>query len=180
MSDTSEGSPESNKVRLIIVALSAFVFLAVTAVIYLLPSHGHAEGPSPLATLNAFLNSAAAICLTLGLVFIKQKKIRWHRRMMLSAFGISSTFLITYLLHHARVGSVAYQGEGILRTVYFSLLIPHVILAAAVVPLALLTIFRGWTNRIEAHRKVARITLPIWLYVSVSGVAVYYMLYHLS
>jgi uncharacterized membrane protein YozB (DUF420 family) len=116
----------------------------------------------------------------LGFVFIKAKNLAWHRRSMLAAFGISSMFLLTYLLHHAQVGSVPFRGTGVLRTVYFALLIPHIILSAAVVPMALLTIYRGWTDRIALHKKIAKWTLPLWLYVSVSGVAVYYMLYHLQ
>jgi uncharacterized membrane protein YozB (DUF420 family) len=152
----------------------------VAVVIYMLPHRSPTEGPSALATLNAFLNMCATVCLIFGFVFVKRKNIRWHRRSMLAAFGISSMFLITYLLHHAAVGSVPFRGEGPIRVVYFSLLIPHIVLSAAVVPLALLTIYRGWTQRIELHRKIARITLPIWLFVSVSGVAVYLMLYHLG
>ncbi len=178
MSSDERSAPETSQVRLVITALSGVVFLLVAAVIYLLPSQQVAERPSVLATLNAFLNGCATICLVLGLVFIKQKKIVWHRRAMLSAFGISSMFLLTYLLHHARVGSVPFLGTGAIRIVYFVMLVPHVLLAAAVVPLALLTIYRGWTTRIEAHRRIARITLPIWLYVSVSGVVLYFMLYH--
>jgi len=96
---------------------------------------------------------------------------------MLSAFALSSVFLVTYLVHHAQVGSVKYQGEGVLRALYFALLVPHILLAAVVVPLALLTIYRGWTNRITLHRRIARVTLPVWLFVSVSGVIVYFMLY---
>lgn len=173
-------TPESAQVRLIVMALSGLVFLLVAVVIYLLPHRGGTTGPSALASLNAFLNTCATFCLVAGLVFIKRKNIRWHRRSMLAAFGISSMFLVTYLLHHAAVGSVPFRGVGLLRVVYFSLLIPHIVLSAAVVPLALLTIYRGWTERIELHRKIARVTLPIWLFVSVSGVAVYFMLYHLA
>ncbi len=98
---------------------------------------------------------------------------------MVSAFALSSLFLVTYLLHHAQVGSVPFQKEGWIRGVYFAVLVPHVALAMVIVPLALFTIYRGWTGRIEKHRKIARWTLPLWLYVSVSGVAVYLMLYHL-
>lgn len=170
---------ESTEVKWVITALSGFVFLAVVVVIYLLPGQSPAERPSVLASLNAFLNACATVCLVAGFVFIKRKNILWHRRSMLAAFGISSMFLITYLLHHARVGSVPFEGQGWVRTVYFSMLAPHIILAALVVPLALLTIYRGWTSRIELHRKIARVTLPIWLYVSVSGVLLYFMLYHL-
>ncbi len=172
-------SGESNRVRLVVTALSGMVFLLVAGVIYLLPHQIHGGGPSPLATVNAFLNICATLCLLGGFICIKVKNIRWHRRFMLSAFGISSMFLLTYLMHHAQVGSVKFTGTGILRTVYFSLLIPHIILSAVVVPLALLTIYRGWTQRIELHKKIARITFPIWLFVSTSGIAVYFMLYHL-
>ncbi len=158
-------------------ALSGVVFLGVAFVIYLLPSQGAPGGPSVLATLNACLNATASLCLILGFVFIKRRNIAAHRRAMLSAFGLSCMFLLTYLMHHAQVGSVPFRGVGAIRTVYFALLVPHIILAAVVVPLALLTIYRGWTTRIEQHRKVARVTLPIWMYVSVSGVALYFMLY---
>lgn len=170
--------PESPKVRMIVLALSALVFLLVAVVVYLLPGTESTGGPSTLATLNAFLNGCATLCLIAGWVFIKNKSLRWHRRAMLAAFGISSMFLLTYLMHHAQVGSVPFQGTGALRVVYFSLLIPHILLSALVVPMALLTIYRGWTSRIETHRKIARVTLPLWLFVSVSGVLVYFLLYH--
>lgn len=172
-------APEPSEVRWVITALSGLVFLLVTVVIYFLPSQGPTVRPSVLASLNAFLNACATLCLVSGFIAILKKNLLWHRRSMLAAFGISSMFLLTYLLHHAQVGSVPFQGQGPIRIVYFSLLIPHIILAAAVVPLALLTIYRGWTTRVEAHKKIARITLPIWLYVSVSGVLLYFMLYHL-
>jgi len=168
---------ESTRVRLVIVALSGVVFLGITVVIYLLPARSGA-GPSVLASLNAFLNAAATLCLLSGFWAIKNGRLHWHRRSMLSAFGLSSAFLVTYLLHHAQVGSVAFTGQGPIRLVYFGLLVPHIVLAGAVVPLALLTIYRGWTSRIALHKRIARITLPIWLYVSVTGVLLYIMLYH--
>jgi len=169
---------ESSQVKMTVTALTGLVFVLIAVVVYMLPAKGHPGGPSPLATLNAFLNACATTCLLLGFGFIKAKKILWHRRAMLAAFGMSSMFLITYLLHHAQVGSVPFKGTGAIRIVYFSLLIPHIVLSAAVVPLALLTIYRGWTQRITLHKRIARITLPIWLYVSFSGVGVYYLLYH--
>ncbi len=176
--DNQEG--ESAQVKMTVIALTGLVFLLVAVVVYMLPSRGHTGGPSPLATLNAFLNACATVCLISGMIFIKAKNLLWHRRSMLAAFGISSMFLLTYLLHHAQVGSVPFQGTGAVRVVYFSLLVPHIILSAAVVPMALLTIYRGWTQRVSLHKKIARWTLPLWLYVSLSGVAVYYMLYHLG
>jgi putative membrane protein len=170
-------APESTRARLVIIALTGVVFFGVTVVIYLLPSRSGA-GPSVLASLNAFLNAAATLALLFGYWSIRTKRIVWHRRSMLAAFGLSSAFLVTYLLHHAQVGSVPFRGQGPLRVVYFFLLVPHVVLAAAVVPLALLTIYRGWTSRLVLHKRIARVTLPIWLYVSVSGVLLYFMLYH--
>jgi putative membrane protein len=170
---------ESLQVRLIVFALSGAVFLLVLLSVYFLPAGGAVERPSALATLNAVLNGAASVLLTLGYIFVRRRNLVWHRRAMLGAFGVSSLFLLTYLLHHSRVGSVPFLGQGWVRTLYFALLIPHILLAAVVVPLALLTAYRGWTNRLEAHRAIARVTFPLWLFVSVSGVVVYFMLYHL-
>jgi putative membrane protein len=164
--------------RWIIALLSIIVLVTVPIVMYLLPAQGHTGGPAPLATLNALLNAGAALLLSIGFYFIRKRNMLAHRRCMLGAFALSSLFLVSYLLHHAQVGSVAYKGQGLMRTLYFAILVPHILLAALVVPLALLTIYRGWTTRYDRHRKVARITLPVWLYVSLSGVAVYLMLYH--
>lgn len=176
---TPEQPPaESSRVRMAIFALTGLVFVLVAVVVYLLPSHGASVGPSPLATLNAFLNSCATLCLLSGYVCIRAGNQRWHRRSMLAAFGISCMFLLTYLLHHAQVGSVPFAGQGAWRVVYFSVLIPHILLSAAVIPMALLSIYRAWTGRVILHKRIARLTLPLWLYVSVSGVLVYYMLYH--
>jgi len=132
-----------------------------------------------LPAINAVLNTLAAVLLTAGFVFIKRKNIEAHKAAMLLAFGVSTLFLICYLIHHARVGSVQFQGTGVWRIVYFAILIPHVLLATAVVPMALVTIYRGLTGRIAKHRALARATLPIWLFVSVSGVLVYLMLYQM-
>ncbi len=135
--------------------------------------------PLALPTLNAILNSLAGILLVLGFVFIKQKKIAQHRFCMLAAFGVSSAFLVSYVIHHLRVGSVPFKGPAALRPIYFAILIPHVLLAITVVPLALTTISRGLKMNVEKHRPLARVTLPIWLFVSVSGVVVYLMLYQM-
>jgi putative membrane protein len=132
-----------------------------------------------LPTVNAILNFTAAVLLLLGFVFIKQKKIAQHRACMLSAFAVSVLFLICYVIHHAQVGSVPFKGPAALRPVYFAILIPHVLLAIAVVPLALLTITRGLKGNVLKHRPLARVTLPVWLFVSISGVAVYLMLYQM-
>ena len=132
-----------------------------------------------LPTLNASLNALAAVFLVAGYVMIRSRRIDAHRRCMLSALGTSALFLISYVIYHANAGSVPFQGTGAIRVVYFAVLIPHVILAAAILPLALVTTARGLRGDYTRHVRVARWTLPLWLYVSVTGVIVYLMLYHL-
>lgn len=132
-----------------------------------------------LPTVNASLNALAGVCLVIAWVFIRQRRIEAHRRMMLAAFAASTLFLISYVVYHANAGSRPYHGTGWLRALYFAILIPHVVLAAAVVPLALVTLVRGLRRDDARHRRIARVTLPIWLFVSVTGVIVYLMLYQL-
>ncbi len=134
---------------------------------------------SALPALNAFLNGTSAVLLTVGYVFIRLRKVTAHKTCMVTAFGMSSLFLISYLIHHYRVGSVLFGGTGFIRPVYFTLLISHIVLAACIVPLVLITIYRALTEQFEKHMRIARWTLPLWLYVSVTGVIVYWMLYHL-
>lgn len=131
-----------------------------------------------LPTLNAALNGLATILLTLGLLQIKRGNVDVHRRFMLAAFATSCLFLVSYLVYHAQIGSKPFEGTGVWRTIYFAILIPHVVLAAAVPPLALVTLRKGLARDDASHRRIARITLPIWLFVSVTGVLVYLMLYH--
>jgi putative membrane protein len=132
-----------------------------------------------LPSINAALNATAAILLIWGYTLIRRKQIQTHRKVMLAAFAVSSTFLVCYLIYHFQVGSVRYQKTGALRAVYLSILATHTILAAAVPPLAIITLNRGLGARFDKHRRIARWTLPIWLYVSVTGVVVYLMLYRL-
>jgi putative membrane protein len=134
---------------------------------------------SDLPALNALLNGTSAILLLLGHSLIKRKLITAHRRVMIAAFAVSSFFLASYLIYHAHVGSVRFLGTGWVRPVYFTILISHTILAATVVPLVLITLARGLRGNFERHRAIARWTYPIWLYVSVTGVVVYLMLYRL-
>jgi putative membrane protein len=169
---------ESARVRWVIGGLTLFVMVAVLLVIVLGPGkHQRGGAPSPLATLNVVLNGSAGVALVAGYLAIRSRRIELHRRCMLTAFGLSSLFLVSYLVHHARVGSVPFDGTGLIRTIYLSILFPHIVLAAVIVPLALFTIYRGWTGRYGEHRRIARWTLPLWLYVSLSGVAIYYLLY---
>ncbi len=131
-----------------------------------------------LSTVNALLNATAAVLLTIGWLFIRAGRVRQHRRCMIAAFVVSTCFLISYVVYHANVGAKLFMGTGFIRVVYFSILIPHVTLAAAVLPLAIVTLRRGLRRDDERHRRIARITLPIWWFVSVTGVIVYLMLYH--
>ena len=133
--------------------------------------------PTFLATLNASLNAAALVFLSAGYVFIRRKDVARHRLCMVTAFGISCVFLVSYLIHHARVGSVTYAGPPSLRPLYLAVLVPHVIFAAAVPVLAVLTIRLALKGDFVRHRRIARITWPIWIYVSVTGVVIWWMLY---
>lgn len=132
-----------------------------------------------LPTLNAALNATAAVLLVWGWTLIRRRRIETHRRVMLSAFGVSILFLVSYLVYHYAVGSVRFQKTGTIRTVYLSILLSHTILAAAVPFLATITLVRGLSQKYDKHRRIARWTLPIWLYVSVTGVVVYWMLYRM-
>jgi uncharacterized membrane protein YozB (DUF420 family) len=132
---------------------------------------------SDLPALNATLNGLCTLLLLVGYVHIRAGRIELHRKTMMTAFATSVVFLISYVIYHAQVGSKPYPGTGLLRTVYFAILIPHVILAAAVVPLVLMTLRRGLKRDDARHRAIARWTFPIWLFVSVTGVIVYVMLY---
>ncbi len=134
---------------------------------------------SSLPALNAALNSLSAVFLLAGFLFIKSRNQSAHRACMLTAFGCSILFLISYLIYHYQVGSVPFRGRGWIRPVYFTILLTHTILATAVVPLALITLTRALRERFDAHRRIARWTFPNWLYVSVTGVVVYWMLYWL-
>ena len=134
---------------------------------------------SILPSVNAMLNATAAVLLVWGFTLIRRKRIQTHRKVMLSAFVVSSLFLVCYLVYHFQVGSVPYAKTGAIRTVYLSILATHTLLAAAVPPLAIVTLSRGLRARFDKHRRIARWTLPIWLYVSVTGVVVYVMLYRM-
>ena len=136
-------------------------------------------GITDLPLVNACLNATSTALLLIGYSFIKAGNRRLHRRFMLTALVTSSLFLISYLTYHYNVGSVRFTGAGWVRGVYFTILISHTILAVAVPPLAIVTLVRALRERFDRHRLIARWTLPIWLYVSFTGVIVYLMLYQL-
>jgi uncharacterized membrane protein YozB (DUF420 family) len=137
-----------------------------------------------LPHVNAFLNTASAALLVTGYVLVRRGRVEAHRRAMLAAFIVSTVFLASYVTYHTLLayylgqGPTRFRGEGFVRPVYFTVLLTHTVLAVAVVPLILLTLRRGLRRQDERHRRLARWTLPVWLYVSVTGVVVYLMLYH--
>lgn len=131
------------------------------------------------AALNASLNGVSAILLGAGYAAIRSGKRNVHKKLMISAFAVSCAFLASYLVYHYRVGHVAFRGQGIVRPFYFALLISHTTLAAVIVPMILITLRRAWLERFDRHKIIARWTLPLWMYVSVTGVIVYLMVYQL-
>ena len=132
-----------------------------------------------LPGVNACLNAASAILLATGYVLVRRRRLDAHRRVMLAALGCSALFLASYLFYHFNVGSVRFKAQGTVRTVYLSILLTHTVLAAVIVPLVALTVVPALRGRFDRHRRLARITLPIWAYVSVTGVVIYWMLYRL-
>ena len=134
---------------------------------------------SDLPLVNASLNGLATVLLIVGYVCIRQRRIAAHRAAMIAAFVTSVLFLISYLVYHAHTGSRPFPGRGSIRVVYFGILITHIVLAATIPPLAGVTLWRAYRRRFDRHMKIARWTLPLWLYVSVTGIVVYLMLYQL-
>ena len=162
----------------IIYVVSVVISLAV-AFLILGPRPDGIEGMidvSGLPLVNASLNGVTTLLLIVGYVLIFQKKINAHKSVMLTAFGTSSLFLVSYIIYHwFKSGPKAYLGDY--QVFYYTILITHIVLAAIIIPLALFTLYRGWVSDIQKHKKIAKITLPIWLYVSVTGVIIYIMLY---
>lgn len=137
------------------------------------------EAYHSLAPLNALLNGCAAVLLLAGFFFIRNGNVRAHRACMIGAMGFSALFLTSYLIYHYNVGNVRFSGEGWVRSLYFSILIPHIVLAAVIVPLAITTITFALRGNFRRHRKIAVWTWPLWIYVSITGVIVYLMLYQM-
>ena len=162
----------------IIYIISLVITLAI-AFLILGPRPESMEGMldvSALSLINALLNTTSALLLLLALWFIKHKEIQKHKITMLCAFGTVSLFLVTYVIYHwFKAGPKPYVGDY--TTLYYFILISHIILAVFIIPLALITLYRGWNMQVQKHRRIARITYPIWLYVSVTGVVIYLMLY---
>lgn len=172
-------SPETDAFWLRIIYIVSAVIVLAVAFLILGPRPDGMEGMldvSGLPKVNALLNSLTTLCLIAGWVMIKRKQRETHKKIMLTAFGFSFAFLATYVIYHwFKSGPKPYEGG--FPEMYYFILISHIILAAVIVPLALITLYRGWTSQLPKHRKIAKITLPLWLYVSVTGVMIYGMLY---
>lgn len=160
---------------ILLVSLAATVFLFW--LIYFKPTpEGFQNSFLFLPAMNALLNGLSAVSMCIGLYFIRQKKWETHRNFMLAAFGFSTLFLISYILHHHLHGDSSFNGTGAIRYVYFFILITHVLLSILALPLILTTLFMSLTNRFKLHKRIARFTFPIWLYVSITGVVVFLFL----
>jgi putative membrane protein len=170
---------EATRERWAMRAIAAVSLLVVGLVAYLVmrPRGTTAPGASVLPAVNAALNATAAVLLTAGWVNIRRRNVAAHRACMLSAFAASTLFLVSYVAYHATAPAVPFTGQGWIRPVYFFVLITHIVLATVIVPLALTTIYRAWRGELWRHKRIARVTLPIWLYVSVTGVLVFGMLH---
>ncbi len=169
--------------RVALAVIAGVSLLVVLVVGVLVRGHRPAVAPAAVAVLpavNAVLNGTSAILLTMGFVFIRRRNIAAHRACMLTAFGVSVLFLLSYVAYHYQAGSRPFEGQGWIRPVYFVLLISHIGLAAVILPFVLTTVYRAWRSEFARHVRLARWTLPMWLYVSVTGVLVYWMLYHVA
>lgn len=161
-----------------IIVLLTIVINALVAFLYFMPKYETISDVdlTILPFLNAVFNSFTFVFLVAALVSIKQKNIRLHKRFILAAFTTTALFLVSYVTYHGMAESTAFGGEGAIRYVYYFILLTHIVLSAAIVPLALVTVARGLNMKVEKHRKIARWTMPIWLYVSLTGVMVYIMI----
>ena len=169
--------------RIALPLIAVLSLVVVLAVGFLLLGHTPGQGGraavGALPALNALLNGASAALLTCGWLAIRRRRIAVHRACMLSAFSVSVLFLVSYVVYHALAGSRPFTGQGWIRWAYFPLLVSHIVLAAVMVPFVLTTAYRALAGDFARHVRIARFTLPVWLYVSVTGVVVYLLLYHL-
>ena len=148
----------------------------VVAILMRLPGQQVFGDLSILPLFHAVLNGTTAVCLVAGYILILNKKKSAHKFCMLTALSLSSIFLVSYVIYHFNAGHVAYNGEGIIKTIYLAIHVSHILLATAILPLALFTVYRGLTDQLDKHRRIARWTLPLWLYVAVTGVVIYIMM----
>ena len=174
---TSLQKVSEKTLSLIVYSLTIVVVLLVAFMIYF-PQTLSIGGINVygLPRLNAFINSCCTILLSLGFYFIKNKNIKLHRISMMSAFGLSIVFLLSYVSYHSQAPATSFGGQGIVKAWYYGVLISHIVLAIVIVPMALFTLLRAWRSEFPLHKKIARWTLPLWLYVTITGVIVYLMI----
>lgn len=170
-----------DRVALPLIGILSLVVVGLVGVLLLghTPGQGGRADVSALPTLNAVLNGASAVLLVAGWLSIRRRRVAVHRACMLGAFSVSVLFLVSYVIYHALAGSRPFTGLGWVRWVYFPVLVSHIVLAAAMVPFVLTTLHRALSGDFTRHARLARLTVPVWLYVSVTGVVVYAMIYHL-
>ncbi|WP_026463108.1 DUF420 domain-containing protein [Adhaeribacter aquaticus] len=163
---------------LILIAILSVAVPLLVALLLFVPQTGKLGDVDVtfLPKLHALLNSLTAIALLVGYNYIKKGNVRFHRFSMVTAFVLSSFFLISYVTYHYQASPTSYGGEGIIKTIYYFILITHIVLAAVIVPFVLLSVYYGWTNQIVKHKRISNWTFPLWLYVAVTGVIVYFMI----
>lgn len=167
----------SDKKFLTIIAVLSVIIPVVVALLFFMPKEGTSGvNVSFLPTLHAILNSLTAVALVVGYYYIKQNNTKAHRAAMLTAFSLSAIFLVSYVTYHFLGERTVYGGEGVLKYFYYFILLTHIVLAVAIVPLVLLSVYFGITNQLSRHRRISRWTFPIWLYVAVTGVLVYVLI----
>ncbi len=171
-------SLNDKSLSLIVYAVSIVICLAVAFLMYFpqVLAVGGGINVSYLPKFHAFLNGSCAVLLVFGYIAVRQKRYKMHKTLMVTAFLLSSIFLVSYVIYHSQAPSTKFGGEGIIRLTYFVILVTHIVLAALILPLALFTISRSWRGEFAKHKKIARWTFPIWLYVAVTGVVVYLMI----
>ncbi|MBL4735191.1 MAG: DUF420 domain-containing protein [Flavobacteriales bacterium] len=167
--------PNDSKFIPLITVVSILIPIVV-AILMLLPGQQVFGDLSILPLFHAILNGSTAIFLMVGFTFIFRRNIRAHKFCMLTALSLSSIFLVSYVIYHFNAGHVTYQGTGIIRVIYLSILVSHILLATIILPLALFTVYHGLTDQLSKHRKIAKWTLPLWLYVAITGVVIYVMM----
>lgn len=171
-------SMSEKSLSLIIYAVSLVICLAVAFLIYFPQALSFGEGinVSYLPRFHAFINGSCTLLLLAGYAAVRQKRYQLHKTLMVACFLLSSIFLVSYVIYHSQAPATTFGGEGIIRPIYYFILITHIVLAAIILPLALFTITRSWRGEFAKHKKIARYTLPIWIYVTATGVAVYFMI----
>jgi putative membrane protein len=171
----------SDRVVIGVIGAVSILVLGVVGALTLTPTaRGGGLDVSILPAINASLNATSALLLATGFVLVRRRRVRAHLAAMSAAFGVSTLFLVSYVTYHYHAGSRPFTGPGIVRPIYFFVLVTHIVLAAGIVPLALTTLYRAWRGDFARHRWIARWTLPVWLYVSVTGVIVYWMAHRLG